>query len=231
MATTILDKNEEAIVFVTNIDFKATEDILWELFVQTGPVVSVFMPRNKMTSDHQGYAFIEFKTEVDAEYSLKILQGVKLYTRALKISKASKQKKIHDIGANIFIGNLDPSVDERKIYDTLATFGQVVNCRIMRDPVTTLSKGFAFVSFDSFEAADNVIEKMNGQYYANKILHIEYALKKDTKGERHGSAAERLLAANRPASLQTGMVYNSGDVDYSKMEDLIIPEHLMKGIK
>jgi len=39
---------------------------------------------------------------------------------------------------------------------------------------------------------------MNGQYFHNKVIHVSYAYKKDTKGERHGSAAERLLAANRP---------------------------------
>lgn len=36
---------------------------------------------------------------------------------------------------------------------------------------------------------------MNGQYLMNRPLSISYAFKKDTKGERHGTPAERLLAA------------------------------------
>lgn len=36
---------------------------------------------------------------------------------------------------------------------------------------------------------------MNGQYLMNKPITVSYAFKKDGKGERHGSAAERLLAA------------------------------------
>jgi splicing factor 3B subunit 4 len=55
--------------------------------------------------------------------------------------------------------------------------------------------------------------KKKGQYFCNRIIHVSYAYKRDTKGERHGSAAgmilidivinnknytERLLAANRP---------------------------------
>lgn len=36
---------------------------------------------------------------------------------------------------------------------------------------------------------------MNGQYLMNKEISVQYAYKKDGKGERHGDAAERLLAA------------------------------------
>jgi splicing factor 3B subunit 4 len=34
------------------------------------------------------------------------------------------------------------------------------------------------------------------------LIKVQYAFKKDTKGERHGTAAERLLAANRPNAIQ-----------------------------
>jgi hypothetical protein len=36
---------------------------------------------------------------------------------------------------------------------------------------------------------------MNGQFLMNKAIQVQYAFKKDGKGERHGTAAERLLAA------------------------------------
>lgn len=36
---------------------------------------------------------------------------------------------------------------------------------------------------------------MNGQYLMNKAIAVQYAFKKDGKGERHGTPAERLLAA------------------------------------
>ena len=40
------------------------------------------------------------------------------------------------------------------LYDTFSAFGVVVGApKIMRDPDTGLSKGFGFVSFDSFEAS------------------------------------------------------------------------------
>lgn len=62
----------------------------------------------------------------------------------------------------------------------------------MRDPETGNSKAFAFINFASFEASDAAIEAMNNQYLCNRPISVSYAFKKDVKGERHGSAAERL---------------------------------------
>ncbi len=75
-----------------------------------------------------------------------------------------------------------------------------LNFQIQRDPETGNSKGFAFINYASFEASDAAIEAMNGQYLCNRAISISYAFKKDSKGERHGSAAERLLAAQNPLS-------------------------------
>lgn len=40
------------------------------------------------------------------------------------------------------------------------------------------SKGFGFVSYDSFEASDAAIEAMNGQYLCNRPISVMYAYKK-----------------------------------------------------
>lgn len=39
---------------------------------------------------------------------------------------------------------------------------------------------------------------MHGQYFSGRQISVQYAIKKDTKGEKHGGMAERLLAANKP---------------------------------
>lgn len=51
------------------------------------------------------------------------------------------------------------------------------------------------MSYHDFEAADMAIENMNGQFFGGKQVSVQYAFKKDGKGERHGTQAERLLAA------------------------------------
>ncbi|CAH8616121.1 Splicing factor 3B subunit 4 [Schistosoma haematobium] len=195
------ERNQDATIYVGGLDEKVNESILWELFLQAGPVVNVHMPKDRINMQHQGYGFVEFMTEEDADYAMRIMNMIKLYGKPIRVNKASANQKNLDIGANIFIGNLDPEVDEKLLYDTFSAFGVILQTpKIMRDPETGNSKGYAFINFASFEASDAAIEAMNGQYLCNRAITISYAFKKDSKGERHGSAAERLLAAQSPLS-------------------------------
>ncbi|XP_064460556.1 splicing factor 3B subunit 4-like [Ornithodoros turicata] len=195
----IAERNQDATIYVGGLDDKVSDAILWELFVQAGPVVNVHMPKDRVSGSHQGYGFVEFLGEEDADYAIKIMNMIKLYGKPIRVNKASAHQKNLDVGANIFIGNLDPEVDEKLLYDTFSAFGVILQTpKIMRDPETGNSKGYAFINFASFEASDAAIEAMNGQYLCNRAITISYAFKKDSKGERHGSAAERLLAAQNP---------------------------------
>mmetsp|Transcript_42041 Transcript_42041/g.67616 ORF Transcript_42041/g.67616 Transcript_42041/m.67616 type:complete len:96 (+) Transcript_42041:74-361(+) len=67
-------KNLNTSLLATNLDLKVNEEILWELFLQTGPlsifkhIGSIFLPRDPLSDRHFGYAFIEYETELDANY-------------------------------------------------------------------------------------------------------------------------------------------------------------------
>ncbi|CDS02188.1 hypothetical protein [Sporisorium scitamineum] len=187
----------DATCYIGNIDDRATDAIVWELMIQAGPLVNLHLPKDRITQSHQGYAFAEFQTEQDADYACKVMNGLKLYGKPIRVNKASNDRKQIDIGANLFVGSLDAAVDERLLHETFSAFGGILGLpKVARDPATGEPKGFAFVSFDSFEAADAAIEALNGQFLLNKNITVDYAIKKDSKnGERHGTAAERLLAA------------------------------------
>ena len=234
--STIEHRNQEATCYVGNLDPQVTEDLLVELFTQIGRVTNVHMPKDKLTGLHGGYGFIEFLDVIDADYTITIMTMVKLYGRPLRVSKSSLDKKTGtgsslDVGANLFIGNLDPNdVDDKLLYDTFSAFGTIVRPpKIMRDDMTNQSKGFGFVSYDSFEASDLAIECMHNQYLCNRQITVQYAFKKgSTEGgevaeggkgpggmpERHGSRAERMLAAANPhrtfLATKTGLLGERG---------------------
>ncbi|KAI0792752.1 hypothetical protein C8Q75DRAFT_580176 [Abortiporus biennis] len=190
------DRNQEATVYLGNLDERCTDALIWELMLQAGPVVNVHLPKDRISMAHQGYGFCEFLTEEDAEYACKIMNQIKLWGKPIRVNKASSDKKQLDVGANLFIGNLDENVDERLLYDTFSAFGvMATTAKIARDPSTGVSKGYGFVSYTDFESSDAAIESMNGQFLMNKAITVQYAFKKDGKGERHGTPAERLLAA------------------------------------
>lgn len=190
------DKNQEATVYIGNLDEKVTESLIWEIMLQAGPIRNVHIPRDRITQSHQGYAFCEFSSELDADYAVKVMNQVRLWGKPIKVNRASADKRTLDIGANLFVGNLAPEVDEKLLFDTFGCFGTIITApTVARDPATSVSRGFGFVSFDSFEAADAALEAMNNQYLCNRPISVSYAFKKDGNGERHGSPAERLLAA------------------------------------
>lgn len=171
--------------------------------IQAGPVVNVHLPKDRVSQNHQSYGFVEFQSEEDAEYAIKLMNGVKMFSKPIRLNKASADKRTAEggvaapagVGAELYIGNLDSLVDEKTLYDTFSRFGPLLAPpKVARDD-SNLSKGYAFVSFASFASSDDAINNMHGQYLMNKEVVVQYAFKKDGKGERHGDAAERALAA------------------------------------
>lgn len=162
--------------------------------------VSVYMPRDKsFTKEHQGFGFVEFQSETDVDYACKVMNGVMLFNQPIRVNRSGRDRKLFDIGANLFIGNLDPEVDERHLTETFKHFGSMITpAKLSRDDTSGMSKGFAFVYYDTFEAADAAIAAMNGQFFGGRRISVNYSFKKDKPGERHGDTAERMLAAKNP---------------------------------
>ena len=124
--------------------------MLWEIFVQAGPVANVYVPKDRVTNEHQSYAFVEYQGEDDADYAVRVLNMIKLHGKPMRVNKASSaERKNDDVGANLFVGNLDPELDEKLLYDTFSAFGVVTQTpKIARDTETGASRGFGFVSYD-----------------------------------------------------------------------------------
>ena len=71
---------------------------------------------------------MEFISEEDAEYAARIMNQVRLYGKPIRVNKASadKQKPV-EVGAELFVGNLDPMVTEQTLYDTFGRFGSLIS--------------------------------------------------------------------------------------------------------
>ncbi|KAM3417183.1 hypothetical protein BST61_g5443 [Cercospora zeina] len=199
------EQDKDSTLYIGNLDERCTDALVWELMLQAGPVINVHLPKDRVTQSHQGYGFVEFGSEDDADYACKIMNQIRIYGKPIRVNKASADKRGPNgegglgggagVGAELFVGNLDNMVDEKVLYDTFSRFGPLVAApKVARDE-SNLPKGYGFISYASFEASDEAIEHMHGQYLMNKEITVQYAYKKDGKGERHGDAAERALAA------------------------------------
>ncbi|KFA54826.1 hypothetical protein S40293_00820 [Stachybotrys chartarum IBT 40293] len=190
------EQDKEATVYIGNIDERATPAMIYEVMLQAGPIHNIHMPRDRVTQSHQGFGFVEFRSPGDAEYAANLMNGIKLYGKSLRVNKASADKqKAAEVGAELFVGNLDPAVDEKILYDTFSRFGPLLSLPKVAREESGASKGFGFVSFADFDDSDTAIANLHGQYILSKTVSVQYAFKKDGKGERHGDLAERELAA------------------------------------
>ena len=208
--TNVEHRNQEATVYVGNLSENVTETLLEELFAQAGPVKSVYMPKDKLTTQHNGYGFVEFLDVRDADYSMAIMNYIQVYNKAIKVSKSSLEggEDSKNVGANLFVGNLEESVDEQVLLDAFSAFGPLLEPpRLARDE-DGRSKGFAFVKYQNFHASDTALEVMNGQFLGNRNIQVHYAFKKGADGkptnERHGSRAERMLAEAKQQNSSAG---------------------------
>lgn len=206
------DRNLQATLYVGNLDPQVDETLLYELFIQLGPVRLLYLPKDRILRKHQGYGFVEFRTVPDADYALEILRGIRLYGRTLKMKKTDLQSTNStsgagagddvgmSIGARLFVKNLNPMVDSKYLKETFRKFGNLIEPpQVVRDEEGN-SKGHGFVEYDSFEASDEAIERMNGALLMNNKISVEYAYKEGKM--KHGDEVERLLAEKAKTNLK-----------------------------
>ena len=204
-------QNKDSTIYIGDLNDHVTDEILLELFMQVGPVVSVNIPRDRITNRHQGYGFVEFRSEQDAEYALSIMQGIKLYGTPIRISTNVVNKAVEeiDVGARLYIGNLAPEANDSTLLNIFKEFGNIQTCRVAMDPATGKSLGHGFVSYDSFESADLAKKQMNGQYVCQQPITVSYAFKAGSKkGEKHGDASERRIAPSMAAAAKLKKIQN-----------------------
>lgn len=139
-----------------------------------------------------------------AERALDTMNFDVIKGRPLRIMWSQRDPSLRKSGVgNIFIKNLDKSIDNKALYDTFSAFGNILSCKVCRAvlfgqfcmtwfalfavdffiawgfsicnssdcinlPLLKVvcdengSKGYGFVHFETHEAAERAIEKMNG---------------------------------------------------------------------
>lgn len=89
---------------------------------------------------------------------------------------ANSQKKY----TNIYIKNLDLSVDETKLKELFSPFGEIQSLIIMKDEQGG-SKGFAFINYDQPEQAEKAVDEMNNKDIGGKTLFVGRAQKRQER--------------------------------------------------
>jgi len=159
-------------LYVGDLHPEVTEANLFEVFNRAGPVASIRVCRDAVTRRSLGYAYVNYHSVQDAERALETFNQTQLKGRSIRVMWSQRDPSLRKSGkGNIFIKNLDKSIDHKALQDTFSQFGQIVSCKLETEENGD-SKGYAYIQFATQEAADLAVQKVNGKMLADKKVFV-----------------------------------------------------------
>lgn len=101
----------------------------------------------------------------------------------------------------LFVGDLAPEVSDDGLAAAFSKWPSFVKARVVRDKVTTKSKGYGFVSYKDPEDFMKAWKEMNGKYVGSRPIKISKATTK-VGAVNIGSKKARLLETRKKKPIQ-----------------------------
>lgn len=193
-----VDKVKFRNVFVKNLSESTTEEDLGKIFGEYGTVTSVAVMKDD-NGKSKCFGFVNFENTDDAARAVESLNGKKFDDKEWYVGKAQKKsereielkERFQSLkesvdkfqGVNLYVKNLDDSIDDDKLREMFSEFGTITSCKVMRDP-SGISRGSGFVAFSTSEEASRALAEMNGKMIISKPLYVALAQRKEERKAR-----------------------------------------------
>eukprot|EP00958_Prasinococcus_capsulatus_P017407 scaffold1960_cov332-Prasinococcus_capsulatus_cf.AAC.5 len=180
-ASTTAPAGASSSLYVGDLEPTISEAQLYDIFSTIGPVVSIRVCRDLVTRRSLGYAYVNYNNSVDAARALEVLNFTNVGNKPMRIMYSHRDPSLRKSGVgNIFIKNLDKSIDNKALYDTFSAFGPVLSCKVKTDEQGN-SLGHGFVQYESAEAAQQAIDKVNGMLLNDQQVTVAHFVRKSER--------------------------------------------------
>jgi len=166
-------------LYVGNLSDNVSEEFLLTLFGQIGPCKSckiICEPGN------DPYAFLELNDANSAAAALAAFNKRMVLGKEMKVnwaaSPSTAPKQDTSKHFHVFVGDLSSDIESQQLRDAFCVYGEISDCKIIRDPATMKSKGYGFVSFVNKQDAESAINGMNNQWLGSRPIRTNWATRK-----------------------------------------------------
>ena len=131
--------------------------------------------------------------------TLYVGRAQKKAERQAELKKKFEQLKLERLnryqGVNLYVKNLDDTIDDERLRKEFTPYGTVTSARVMCEEGR--SKGFGFVCFSSPEEATKAVTEMNGRIIVAKPLYVALAQRKEDRKAHLASQYMQRVAGMR----------------------------------
>jgi cold-inducible RNA-binding protein len=92
-------------IYVGNVNYQATEEMLRNLFEQFGEVSAVKIITDKVSGRSKGFAFVEMTNDDEAKAAIENLNGKEFSSRELTVNEARPKENNGNSSRGKFGGN------------------------------------------------------------------------------------------------------------------------------
>lgn len=171
-----------ASLYVGDLAPDVNEGLLFEIFNAVGPVASIRVCRDAVTRRSLGYAYVNFHQLSDAERALDTMNFTMIKSKPCRIMWSQRDPSLRRSGVgNIFVKNLHESIDNKQLYDTFSLFGNILSCKVVTDRESGSSKGYGYVHYETAEAANAAIEKLDGMLIDGQEVQVGHFMRRNER--------------------------------------------------
>jgi polyadenylate-binding protein len=173
-------------LYVGDLHEDVNEALLFEEFSKFGQVASVRVCRDMHTKRSLGYAYVNFVEHSAADVAYNSMNFKEIKGHPCRIMWSQRDPVLRKSGlGNLFVKGLHEDIDNKQLFDTFSRFGNILSCKVVTDDQGK-SKGYAYIHFDTVEAANAAIAATAGQLLGGKgqpLSIAHFARKSDRSGQ------------------------------------------------